>query len=121
MVCPVWSVNWNGPPIADGAVTCRSPPSAHSISTSPTARLPAKAAIMTRGRVVRSIMKFPFAGSEAGGDAGGDHLEENRCSVVEPERQRAQHKQRAKTRRANQNSRRKPACRLQYSGQLLRR
>jgi len=35
-------------------------------------------------------MKFPFAGSEAGGDARGDHLEKDRRSVVEPEHQRAQ-------------------------------
>jgi len=41
--------------IAAGAVTLRKPPSAHSMITSPTTRLPAKAAKITSGRVVRSM------------------------------------------------------------------
>src|SRR4051794_27223169 len=81
---PAWLVSWNGPPIAAGAVTLRKPPSAHSMITSPTTRLPAKAAKITSGRVVRSMMEFPLAGSEAGRDAGGDHLEKHRGAVVEP-------------------------------------
>src|SRR5665811_2121856 len=83
---PVWSVSWNGPPIAAGAATFRNPPSAHSISTRPTTRLPANAATMTSGRVVRSIMKS-LVQSEAGGDAGCDHLEEDRGAVMKPEHQ----------------------------------
>src|SRR3954452_11519857 len=94
-VWPAWSVNWNGPPIAAGAVTLRRPPIAHSISTRPTTRLPAKAAKITSGRVVRSIPTFPYAGSEAGRDAGGDHFKEHRGAVVEPQCRRARQHQRA--------------------------
>src|SRR5436305_8366799 len=88
-VWPAWSVSWNGPPIAAGAATCRKPPRAHNISTRPTTRLPANAPTMTRGRVVRSIMKFPVAMSEAGRDAGGDHFEKHRRPIMEPQHQRA--------------------------------
>src|SRR5260370_6903417 len=86
-VWPAWSVSWNGPPIAAGAATFRNPPSAHSISTRPTRRLPANAATMTSGRVVRSILKFPCVESEAGRDAGRHHLEEHRTPVIKPHHQ----------------------------------
>src|SRR5258708_9746512 len=119
---PAWSVNWKGPPIAAGAATCRKPPSAHSISTSPTTRLPAKAATMTSGRVVRSIirsvMKFPVAGSEAGGDARRDHLEKDRRAVMEPERQRTEQNGGAESYSARPNRRRDPP-RAQHGGRLL--
>ena len=114
------AVRWNGPPIAAGAATFRNPPSAHSISNSPTSRLPANAPTTTSGRVVRSIMKFPFAGSEAGGDAGGDHLEHLCCSVMEPEHQSAQQNGNAEARAPDHHRRRDPARRLQGARQLLR-
>ncbi|GEC58697.1 hypothetical protein BEL01nite_77400 [Bradyrhizobium elkanii] len=57
MVWPDWSVSWNGPPIAAGAATVRKPPIAHSMRNKPTARLPAKAAKITNGRVVRGMMR----------------------------------------------------------------
>jgi hypothetical protein len=45
--------------MAAGAVTPRSPPIAHIVNNSPTAKLAAKAATMISGRVVRSILNFP--------------------------------------------------------------
>ena len=56
-VAPLWSVNWNGPPIAAGAVTPRTPPIAHSITNRPISRLAVKAVTMTSVRLVatRSI------------------------------------------------------------------
>src|SRR6185312_4167807 len=59
-------------------------------------RLAAKAAIITSGRIVRSIVDFLYAVSEAGRDAGGDHLEKHRGAVMEPQCRRAEHGQRAK-------------------------
>src|ERR1700712_3153054 len=79
--------------------------------TSPTTRLPAKAAKITSGRVVRSMMEFPLAGSEAGRDAGGDHFEKYRGAVVEPKRERAEQHHRAKARGAPDDDRRHPALR----------
>src|SRR6478736_4123620 len=107
--CPAWSVSWNGPPIAAGAVTVFRPPIAHSMITSPTTRLAAKAAIITSGRIVRSIIDFLFAVSEAGRDAGGDHLEKHRGAVMEPQCRRAEHGQRAKGGCAPNNDRGHPA------------
>src|SRR3954466_58634 len=95
--------------MAAGAVTLRRPPIAHSMITSPTTRLVAKAAIITSGRIVRSIVGFLFAESEAGRDAGGDHLEEHRGAVMEPQCRRAEHGQRARCGCAPNNDRRRPA------------
>jgi hypothetical protein len=96
----------------------RNPPSAHSIRTSPTTRLPAKAPIMTSGRVVRSIMEFLVTlvtGSEAGGEPDADHLEEDRRSVVEPQRERADQKHDApRPAPAITIAERHPACRRRY-------
>src|SRR5688572_14445566 len=92
-VWPAWSVSWNGPPIAAGAATFFSPPVSHIISSRPTARLAAKAPIITRGRIARSITKIlnSLWGSEAGRDAGRNHLEEHGGAVVNPKRHCAQH------------------------------
>src|SRR5579864_323971 len=79
-------MSWNGPPIAAGAVACRKPPMTHSIRTSPTTRLPANAPMTTSGRAVRSIIQIPI--SEARGEAGSDHLEEDRASVSGPQDKR---------------------------------
>src|SRR5665647_1339056 len=85
--------------MAAGAATFFRPPMAHSNSSRPTTRLAENAATMTSGRVVRSIVKFPCDyGSEAGGDAGGDGLEEHRRAVMEPQRQRAEQQRRAEAR-----------------------
>src|SRR5215204_2447661 len=110
-VRPAWSVSWNGPPIAAGAVTFFRPPIAHIIRSRPTARLAAKAPIITRGRVARSIQEFLNAALEAGGDAGGDHLEEHRGPVVKPQRRRAKQDQGAKACRAPDNNRSGPVRR----------
>src|ERR1700676_1490439 len=120
-VWPLWSVNWKGPPIAAGAATFRNPPSAHSISTRPTTRLPANAATMTSGRVVRSILKFPCGGSEAGGDAGRDHLEEHRSPVINPQQQRGEQDGEPEHHAADHNRRRNPARRLQDGRHFGRR
>src|SRR5712671_7078398 len=113
-VWPAWSVSWNGPPIAAGAATFRNPPSAHSISIRPTTRLPANAATMTSGRAVRSIMKFPCVGSEAGGDAGRNHLEEDRRPVMKPKPQRREQDGDADSHADDHDRRRYPARRRQY-------
>src|SRR5580692_568642 len=90
-VSPAWSVSWNGPPIAAGAGTPRTPPSVHNIRRSPITRLPAKAETITSGRAaVRSMLIFPSVRSETGRETGGDHLEEDRRPVLEPEPQRTQ-------------------------------
>ena len=57
---PDWSVSWNGPPIAAGAATFLRSPMSQVISKSPMARLAAKAAMMTTGRLSRSIDDLPF-------------------------------------------------------------
>src|SRR5690349_6387561 len=97
--------------MAAGAVTVRRPPSAHSMITKPTTRLAAKAAIITSGRIVRSIIDFLFAVSEAGRDAGGDHLEKHRGAVMEPQCSRAEHGQRAEGGSAPDDHGRQPALR----------
>src|SRR5882762_6521771 len=107
---PAWSVSWNGPPIAAAAATFFRPPIAHVITSSPTARLAAKAAIITKGRVARSIDKF-LQESEAGGDAGGNHFKEHRSPVMHPQRRGAEQDHAAKARRAPDNSRSGPARR----------
>src|SRR5712671_6961455 len=112
-VWPAWSVSRKGPPITAGAATFRKPPSAHSISTRPTKRLPANAATMTSGRVVRSILKFPVVRSEAGGDAGRNHLKEDRRPVMKPQHQRGEQHNHAKTRAGHGNRGPSPARRLQ--------
>src|SRR5258708_16030631 len=118
-VWPAWSVNRNGPPIAAGAATCRNHHSAHSISTGPTTRLAAKAATITSGRAVRSIMKFPRSGSEAGRDAGRNHLVEDRRAVMKPQRQRAEQDCDPESDTGHDHSRREPARRSQYTALLL--
>src|SRR5689334_13413447 len=97
--------------MAAGAVTVRRPPSAHSMINSPIRRLVAKAPIITSGRIVRSIVDFLFAVSEAGRDAGGDHLEKHRGAVMEPQCRRAEHGQRAETGSAPDDHGRHPALR----------
>src|SRR6476620_11153270 len=69
--------------MAAGAVTLRRPPMPQNIRSNPTRRLPAKAATITSGRVVRSMV-IPCAVSEAGRDAGRNHFEEYSSPVVEP-------------------------------------
>src|ERR1044072_1085989 len=105
--------------MAAGAVTVRRPPSAHSMITSPTTRLAAKAAIITSGRIVRSIMDFLFAVSEAGRDAGGDHLEKHRGAVVEPQCGRAEHGERAEAGGAPDDDGRHPTLRPGRSDHIL--
>src|SRR6202035_1891212 len=95
--------------MAAGAATFFNPPSVHSISSRPTARLPANAATMTSGRVVRSIMKFLRGGSEAGRDAGGNGLEEDRRPVMEPEPQRAEQQRAGEPRGGHGDDRSRPA------------
>src|SRR5262245_22884143 len=79
---PDWSVSRKGPPIAAGAAIFFKSPISQVISKRPMARLAAKAAMMTTGRLSRSIK----TSSETGRDARGDHLEEHRCAVIRPER-----------------------------------
>src|ERR1700757_1231075 len=91
-VAPLWSVSWNGPPIAAGAVTPRTPPMPHSTTSSPINRLAVKAVTITSGRAaVRSIGKSPV--SEAACEAGGDGLEEHRGAVMDPQRERRREQQ----------------------------
>jgi hypothetical protein len=60
--------------------------------------------------VVRSIIKFlNVAGSEAGGNAGRDHLEEHRRPIMVPQRQRAEQKGGGGTRTSHDDHRRNPA------------
>src|SRR5512138_3701328 len=111
--------------MAAGAVTVRKPPIAHSITPSPTARLAAKAAIITSGRIVRSIMDFLFAVSEAGRDAGGDHFEKHRGAVMEPQCRRAEHGERTDAHGTPDDDGRHPALRpggrhMWVSGSRLR-
>src|SRR5262245_2061434 len=83
---PDWSASWNGPPIAAGVATFLKSPISQVIRSSPTARLKAKAAMMTTGRLSRCM---GLTSSEAGGDAGSDHLEKHRRAVINPERGRS--------------------------------
>src|ERR1700744_2898936 len=118
-VWPLWSVSWNGPPMAAGAATLRNPPNAHSITSRPTTRLALKAPTMTSGRVVRSILNSFKIPSEAGGDAGHDGLEKSRRPVVEPEHQRGEQRDNPKPRAAHHDRLRDPA-RREGGGDLLR-
>src|ERR1700689_3149825 len=96
--------------MAAGVATLFRPPNVHSSSTSPITRVAEKAPTMTSGRVVRSIMKFPeiLMRSEAGGDAGGNGLEEHRRPVVEPEPERAEQQRTAQARGDQGNDRHRP-------------
>src|SRR5258708_8982655 len=107
--------------MAAGAATLRNPPMVHSISTSPTSRLPPNAATMTSGRVVLSIVKFPRSGSEAGADAGRQHLEEDRCPIMEPQRQRAEQNGGAEACTSHDHQLRRPARRADCGDYLVRR
>ena len=57
---PDWSVSWNGPPIAAGVAIFFRSPISQVISSSPMARLAAKAVMMTTGRLSRSIQQLPI-------------------------------------------------------------
>src|SRR5687768_1731303 len=87
--------------------------------TSPTTRLAAKAAMITSGRIVRSIVDFLCTVSEAGRDAGGDHLEKHRGAVMEPQCRRAEHGQRAEAGSAPNDHGRHPALRPSGRHQAL--
>src|SRR5262249_52082519 len=97
---PDWSDSWNGPPIAAGAAIFLKSPISQVISKRPMARLAAKAAMMTTGRLSRSIK---LTSSEAGRDAGGDHLEEHRRAVINPERAGSDDSERTKNRGSPDN------------------
>src|SRR5215468_9628444 len=88
MVAPLWSVSWNGPPIATGVATPRTPPSTQNMRRSPITRLAPKADAITSGRAIRSILIFPPARSEAASNAGHDRLEKHRSPIAEPHRER---------------------------------
>src|SRR6476659_3229010 len=97
--------------MAAGAATFRSPPIIHNIRTRPTSRLPANAATITSGRMVRSILNSPIFGSETGRDAGRDHFEEDRGPVVKPQDQCAEQKGCAEACGGDGNDRAGPARR----------
>src|SRR6201995_1112812 len=106
-VAPLWSVSWNGPPIAAGAVPPGTPPVAHKNARSPISRLAVNAVTMTSVRLVAT--RSMSLTSEAGGEARRDHLEEPGRAVAEPERETREHDDGEQRRTPPQQGRPQPA------------
>src|SRR5271168_4104697 len=80
----------------------------HNIRTRPTTRLAENAPMTTSGRAVRSITKILPAGLETSGEAGSDHLEEDRASVMQPQDGGCEQKQDAERYSADHHRTRDP-------------
>src|ERR1700690_4086505 len=77
----------------------------HNIRTRPTTKLAENAPMTTSGRVVRSITKS----SETSGEAGSDHLEKDRASVMQPQDRSREQKHDSDRRSADHHRARKAA------------
>jgi hypothetical protein len=91
----------------DGAQASHRPQHQHE----PDQQAGSKGREITSGRAVRGIMNF-LSRSEAGRDAGGDHLKEHRGPVMEPERYGTERHNRAKAGGTPDDRRSHPAARL---------